>query len=156
MKKTSFLTKLYKEGKLQLISPSETIQKSYQAKSESNLISAKILLNNQRLEESVALAYYSMYNMLTALLFEVGIKCENHTAAIMLLTEVFGLNNGEISLARKERIDKQYYVDFDITRDDAKELIETTEDFNKRLYDFQSKMTNDKIKDYRERFLSQL
>jgi len=156
MKKTGFLTKLYKEGKLQLISPSETIQKSYQAKSESNLISAKILLNNQRLEESVALAYYSMYNMLTALLFEVGIKCENHTAAIMLLTEVFGLNNGEISLARKERIDKQYYVDFDITRDDAKELIETTEDFNKRLYDFQSKMTNDKIKDYRERFLSQL
>ena len=60
MKKINFLSKLYKEGKLQLVSPSETIKNSYIAKSESNLASAKILLDNQRLEESVSLAYYSM------------------------------------------------------------------------------------------------
>jgi uncharacterized protein (UPF0332 family) len=150
MKKTGFLTKLYKEGKLQLVSPSDAIKDSYQAKSDSNLVSAKILLNNQRFEEAVTLAYYSMYNMLTALMFQVGIKCENHTAAIMLLTSVFNLENSDISFARKERIDKQYYIDFNVTRDDAQELIETAEEFNKCLYDFQSKMNSNKIKEYRE------
>jgi uncharacterized protein (UPF0332 family) len=154
MKKTGFLTKLYKEGKLQLVSPSDTIKESYRAKSDSNLVSAKILLSNQRLEEAVTLTYYSMYNMLTALLFQVGIKCENHTAAIMLLTSVFNLENSDISFARKERIDKQYYIDFSVTRDDAQELIETAEEFNKCLFDFQSKMNSNKIKEYRERFLS--
>jgi len=153
MKKTNFLTKLYKEGKLQLVSPSETIKDSYLAKSESNLASAKILLDNQRLEESVSLAYYSMYNMLTAILFQVGIKCENHTASIILLNALFGIDNNSISSAKEERIDKQYYVDFNVTRKDTVELIETAEEFNKNLFDFSSKMNSQKIKDYRERFL---
>jgi uncharacterized protein (UPF0332 family) len=154
MKKTNFLTKLYKEGKLQLVSPSETIKDSYLAKSESNLASAKILLDNQRLEESVSLAYYSMYNMLTAILFQVGIKCENHTASIILLNALFDIDNKSISFAKDERIDKQYYVDFGITMEDTVELIETAEEFNKNLFDFSSKMNSQKIKDYRERFLN--
>ena len=89
MKKISFLSKLKREGKLQLVSPSETIKDPYLKKSESNLASAKILLENERLEESVSLAYYSMYNMLTAILFQVGIKCENHSASIILLNAHF-------------------------------------------------------------------
>ena len=153
MKKINFLSKLCREGKLQLVSPSETIKNSYVAKSESNLASAKILLDNQRLEESVSLAYYSMYNMLTAVLFQVGIKCENHTASIILLNALFGIDNKSISFAKDERIDKQYYVDFGVTREDTVELIETAEEFNKNLFDFSSKMNSQKIKDYRERFL---
>jgi uncharacterized protein (UPF0332 family) len=154
MKKISFLIKLHREGKLQLASPSDAIKESYLAKSESNLVSAKILLDNQRLEESVTLAYYSMYNMLTGLLFQVGIKCENHTASIMLLKPLFNLEDRDITFVRKERIDKQYYVDFNITRDDAQYVIETAEEFNRCLFDFISKMNAEKIKVYRERFLS--
>ena len=153
MKKISFLSKLKREGKLQLVSPSETIKDSYLTKSESNLASAKILLENERLEESVSLAYYSMYNMLTAILFQVGIKCENHTASIILLNALFDIDNNSISSAKDERIDKQYYVDFSVTREDTVELIETAEEFNKNLFDFSSKMNSQKIKDYRERFL---
>ncbi len=153
MKKISFLSKLKREGKLQLVSPSETIKESYLKKSESNLASAKILLENERLEESVSLAYYSMYNMLTAILFQVGIKCGNHTASIILLNSLFGIDNNSISSAKDERIDKQYYVDFSVTREDTVELIETAEEFNKNLFDFSSKMNSQKIKAYRERFL---
>jgi uncharacterized protein (UPF0332 family) len=153
MKKISFLSKLKREGKLQLVSPSETIKDSYLKKSESNLASAKILLENERLEESVSLAYYSMYNMLTAILFQVGIKCENHTASIILLNALFGIDNKSIFSAKEERIDKQYYVDFSVTREDTVKLIETAEEFNKNLFDFSSKMNSQKIKDYRERFL---
>jgi len=65
MKKINFLTKIINKGKLQKVEPNEEFAKSYIEKSESNLISAKILLGNNRLEEAVSLAYYSMYHSLT-------------------------------------------------------------------------------------------
>lgn len=152
MKKISFLAKLHGEGKLHLVEPSEAVGNSYLAKSESNIASAKILLDNGKLEESVSLAYYSMYHMLTALLFRAGIKCENHAAAIIVLAAVFGLDNEDISSAKEERIDKQYYADFNIAKEDVEEAIGIAEDFNRKLLDFISRLDSQKIKEYRERF----
>ncbi|PIN79085.1 DNA-binding protein [Candidatus Woesearchaeota archaeon CG06_land_8_20_14_3_00_33_13] len=152
MKKISFLAKLFDEGKLQLVNPSEEIKDSYIKKSESNLISAKILLENNKLEESVSLVYYSMYHILTALLFKVGIKCENHSASIILLKELFSIDNSGIFFAKEERVDKQYYTDFNITKQEILEAIRIAENFNKRLLDFISKLDNQKIKEYREKF----
>ena len=106
MKKINFLIKLKKKKKLELVEPSEEIKKSYILKSESNLVSARILFKNDKLEEAIALTYYSMYHMLTALLFKIGVKCENHTASIILLKDVFDIDNSGISYAKKERIDK--------------------------------------------------
>ena len=100
--------------KLALVEPSEEIKQSYIQKSESNIVSAKILLNNNKLEEAVALAYYSMYHFITALFFKAGIKSENHTASISLLKEIFGIDNEYLIFAKKERLDKQYYVNFKI------------------------------------------
>ena len=130
MKKSDFFNRLQEEGKLQLVPPSEDIMSSYMKKSDSHLISAKLLLENDRLEESVSLAYYSMYYMLLSLLFRVGIKCENHQAGIILLKELFNIDNSLISYAKKERIDKQYYVDFKILIEEVEELIEAAEIFN--------------------------
>jgi uncharacterized protein (UPF0332 family) len=87
MKRSNFLTKLHQEGKLGMVEPSEEIMNSYLKKSDSHHLSAKLLLDNDRLEETVTLTYYSMYYMLLALLFRVGIKCENHSAGIMLLKQ---------------------------------------------------------------------
>jgi len=42
MKKTNFLSKLKKEGKLELVDSSEEIKQSYIIKSESNITSSKI------------------------------------------------------------------------------------------------------------------
>ncbi len=151
MKKINFLAKLFNERKLQLVDPSEEIKQSYLKKSESNLISAKILLENNKLEESVSLVYYSMYHMLTALLFKLGIKCENHSASIILLKELFSIDNSDIFFAKKERVDKQYYTDFYITKEEVLEAVKIAEDFNKRLFDFISKLDNQKIKEYREK-----
>jgi len=150
MTETKFLDKLIKDKKLQLVNPSEEIADSYIKKSESNLISAKILLENNKLEESVSLAYYSMYHLLTALLFRTGIKCENHTATILLLKTLFGTDNSEILLAKKERIDKQYYTNFHIIKKDVVETIEKAENFNKNLFDFISKLTGQEIEDIRK------
>ena len=152
MKKISFLDKLKQEGKLELVEPSEEIKKSYIEKSESNLVSAKILLDNSKLEEAVALTYYSMYHALTALLFKVGIKSENHSASIILLKKLFETDNSDIESAKKERVDKQYYVDFEITKEQVKEAIKQAEKFNGKMIDFISRLTNESINNYREKF----
>lgn len=148
----NFLGKLKKQKKLELVESSEEIKQSYLEKSESNFISAKILLENKRLEESVSLAYYSMYHILLALLFKIGIKSENHSASIILLEKIFEINNSDILFAKKERVDKQYYVNFNISKEDVDDLLEKTENFNKELYDFISKLNSEKIRFYREKF----
>ena len=151
MKKINFLIKLFNKKKLGFVDPSDEIKDSYIEKSESNLISSKILLKNNRLEESVSLAYYSMYHMLTALLFKAGIKCENHSASIILLKEIFAISNADISFAKKERIDKQYYTDFVVSKQDVIELIEIAEVFNEKLLNVISKFGSDEIRACRDR-----
>ena len=152
MKKINFFINLKKKGKIQIIEPSEDVKKSYLKKSESNLASAKILLKNDKLEESIGLAYYSMYNLLTALLFKTGIKCENHAASIILLKELFRQENKDISEAKTERIDKQYYADFKITKKDVEETLKKAEEFNSKITDFISKMNSQEITLFRESF----
>ena len=152
MKKINFFIKLVKENKLELVEPSEEIMQSYIEKSESSLISAKILFEYNRLEEAVSMAYYSMYHLLIGVLFKIGIKCENHSAAIILMNKLFGLDNSYISSAKKERIDKQYYVDFNVTKKEVKDMIKEVEEFNNNLIDFKAKINNKDIKKYREKF----
>ena len=150
MKKIGFLTRLNQEGKLKLTEPSETIKESYLQKSRNTLQSAKILIENNQVENAVPMAYYSMYHLLTALLYKTGIRCENHTGAILLLKELFGQDNHDIHYAKTERVDKQYYVDFKINREEVKNLIKMAETFNARIYDFLDKLTTQQAEKYRE------
>lgn len=91
--------------------------------------------------------------MLIALLYKTGIKCENHSGAIILLKELFGMDNSMISLAKRERIDKQYYISFSITKEETKNLIRTAEIFNSNLLDFMEKLNRDKISQLREKMI---
>lgn len=154
MRIINFLNKLIHKGKLELVNPSEEIRQSYLEKSESNLISSKILLENNKLEEAISLAYYSTYNLLLSLLFKIGIKSENHSASIILLKKIFDIDNGFISFAKKERIRTQYYLDFNVIKKDVTELIKQVEEFNGNLLDFISKLTNEKIDFYRNKFIN--
>lgn len=150
MKKIIFLIRLYKENKLKFVEPSNEVKDAYLKKSESHLDSANILLKHEKLEEAISTAYYSMYHMTLALFFMVGIKCENHSAAIILLDSLFGINNEPISKAKTERIDKQYYIDFSIAKEDVDELVVKAEDFNGDVLDFIEKLNSEKINNYRE------
>ena len=97
------------------------------------------------------MAYYSMYYMTLALLFKTGIKCENHSGAIILLDELYGIDNSTITAAKKDRIDKQYYVDFAITAEDVRDSIEETEMFYADLLDFLERMHQGDISHLREK-----
>ena len=146
-----FFTQLAKEGKLKLVEPSEEIKDSYLEKSESNLSSSRILLENDKLEESITLTYYSMYNAVISLFFKIGLKCENHSASIILLSEVLGIDNSVISFAKEERIDKQYYADFIITKQEVEEAVESAENFNFIIKEFIARINNENISKYRNK-----
>jgi uncharacterized protein (UPF0332 family) len=147
----AFLKRLHKEGVLQLVTPSEEMGLAYQKKSESHIVSARLLLDNDLFERSVSMAYYSMYYSVMALFFATGIKCENHTAAIILLKEIFAFDNADIEHAKTERIDKQYYVTSAPVREDVVALIRTAESFNAELRDVADRLTGQKIAQYRKR-----
>ena len=152
MKKINFLIRLKEEGKISLVDPSDEIKESYIKKSASSLKSAKILLENTQVEDTVPMAYYSMYNMLTALLYKIGIKCENHSASVIILKELFGIDNSKISSAKTERVDKQYYVDFEITKEEVENLVKSAEQFDSMLYGFIDKLTVKQASEYKKEF----
>jgi uncharacterized protein (UPF0332 family) len=111
------------------------------------------LQDNERFEETVSLAYYSMYYSVLALFFATGIKCENHTAAILLLHDIFGIDNSAIESAKSERIDKQYYIATAPVRSEVAALIKTAETFNAGLLDVIDRLTNEKIDSARKKLI---
>lgn len=90
--------------------------------------------------------------------FRVGIKCENHSASIILLKNLF--KDIElfkiISLAKEERIDKQYYVESEqnseITENSSKDLTSKAEGFLIKIKLFISQLTNEEIASIRNDF----
>ncbi len=152
MKKISFLIKLNKENKLEIVEASPEVSESYLKKSESHFESSKILMHENKLEESVSMAYFGMYHSLLALLFRCGIKCENHSACIILLKELFQEDNleKEISSAKAERIDKQYYTDFSINKKDCENMLKTSENFIFKIKSLIKSLNKEKIDMYRE------
>lgn len=158
MKKPSFLSKLKKEGKLELVEPSEEICKSYINKADNCLKSGKLLLENTLYENSVSMSYYAMYNSLTSLFFKCGIKCENHAGSIILLKKLFDRIDlfKIISFAKEERIDKQYYVtsekNFVLTKESAVDMVKKAEDFLVKMKLLISELKNEQMDNLREKF----
>ncbi|WP_165394909.1 HEPN domain-containing protein [Methanofollis fontis] len=96
------------------------------------------------------MAYYSMYYMVLALLFKTGIKCENHSGAMILLEHLYGIDSSQLATAKRERIDRQYYVDFAITAEDVRDSIEEAEAFCADLLDFMEHLHQGEISCLRE------
>ena len=136
---------------------SEEVCQSYLEKANNCIISARLLLENSLYENSVGMSYYAMYNSLTALLFRTGIKCENHAGAILLLKLLFDENKlfEVISEAKKERIDKQYYVPTEqdeITEDITEKLLSKSEDFVVDMKLVIKRLSNGSIDKFRKKF----
>jgi uncharacterized protein (UPF0332 family) len=158
MKDLDFLNKLKRKGKVELVDSSEEISDSYRIKSENCLKSSKILFGEGIYENSIIEAYYAMYNIVVSLFFKCGVKCENHTGAIIVLEEVFELEKlGKIlEKGKRERIDKQYYVEgeknIELSRDGSEEMIKIAEEFILEIKSIIGNLSNDKIKRIRERY----
>lgn len=152
MKKISFIETLVDEEKINLVDPSMEISSSYTKKSDNALKAAKLLLPHNLLEEATSLIYYAMYNKLLSLLFRVGIKSKSHAGSIILLKELFSVSNSSISFAKRERVDKQYYVDVTTTQQEVKKLLESGEEFVAEIDFYTSKLDSKKVQILRDEF----
>lgn len=157
MKKYNFLNDLIRKERLELVEPSENMCVSYLEKADSCVKSAGILLQNNLLENSISMSYYAMYNSLTALFSKAGIKCENHSASILLFKEIFNKPKlfKMISTAKKERIDKQYYLTSEndvLTNESSKKLLGEAEDFVLQIKSLLKNINNADIEQARSRF----
>ena len=84
-----------------------------------------------------------------------GIKCENHSGSIILLRTIFERADlyNLIANAKKERIDKQYYISTEkdaITKEIADELLNQAEDFVLETRVIIKKLGEDSINKFRE------
>ena len=157
MKSSDFLIKLNKEGKLEIVESSEQMSLSYEKKGIECREVANLAFNNGYFESAITQSYYSMYNNVLSLFFKCGIKCENHSAAAVILKEFFNQKNlfFIFSKAKGERIDKQYYVtpsqDNPATKESAKEMISTAMGFNPQIIVFKNNLKLEEIKRIREK-----
>ena len=92
MKKLNFLHKLKNKGLLKLVDPSEEISVSYLEKSDKCIKVAELAYESGIYENAISEAYYSIYDTVLALFYKCGIKCENHSAAVLLIKDIFNLN----------------------------------------------------------------
>lgn len=153
MIKTDFLAKLFDEKKIQIVEPSENIKNAYLIRSEESIKSSKLLADVGNLNDSTAMAYYSMYYSVLALFYRIGLKCENHTASIILLKGIFGIDTKELEKAKRERIDNQYYIDFHITKLELEKMIKIAESFNSEIIGFIDSLNENEITRFRNKLL---
>ncbi len=154
--KKFLIKRLLNEGKIKLTEPSSEISLSYLEKSKDCLKSAKLLNENKLIENSISMSYYAMYNSVLSLLFKVGIKSENHLFSIYLLDKIFRRRDlfDILSFAKKERIDKQYYVNLkeEFTIESSKNLFFKAEEFLIEIKLILDKLNFSDISLFREEF----
>jgi uncharacterized protein (UPF0332 family) len=154
MIRSRFLGSLKADGAIGLVEPSGNIRDSYLLKSDDCLRSAKILLENELFDNSIQMSYYAMYNALLALLFRCGIKSENHAGTILLFKELFGRKElfDIISEAKEGRIETQYYVTSDQSREPARAMQSDAEEFLIQIKLILAKLNEEDIRRARKEF----
>ena len=158
MKNLDFLSKLKIEGKLELVETSSEISTSYEKKGIECREVAKLAFENKYFESAITQSYYSMYNNVLSLFFKCGIKCENHSAAAIMIKDIFDQRelSDTFSKAKTERIDKQYYItslqNNPATKESAKDMISLAMNFNPKMISFKNNLNLEDIKNIREKF----
>lgn len=158
MKSSDFLIKLKKEGSLKLVEPSEEISKSYLLKSEKCLKVAKLAYGAGIYENAISEAYYSIYNSVLSLFFKCGIKCENHSASVILIKELFNLSElyPIFSELKKDRIDNQYYIPIagaePIEKEKCLKKINDVKEFNIKIKSYLESLSIQEINKIRDKF----
>mgnify|MGYP001579180613 CR=1 FL=1 len=158
MKKSNFLAKLKDEESLKMVEPSDEISKSYLIKCDKCIQVARLAYNAGIYENAVSEAYYSIYNTVMSLFFKCGIKCENHSGAVIIIKEIFNLDKLHtiFSEFKKDRIDNQYYIPIlgtePINKEKCSERIKTAQNFNAELKAYIGRISIQQINDIRKKF----
>lgn len=98
---------------LKIVEPSERLSYSYLQESKSSLERAIKNFQDKDLLWATIVLYYAEYYALYSFLQRIGVKCENHSCSILLVSYLLGEDKIKIINEHKDkRIDAQYYMKF--------------------------------------------
>jgi uncharacterized protein (UPF0332 family) len=144
---------------IKIVKPSENFCKSYMMKAKNALRSMNLNFKEGIDEWAASAAYYARYHMIYALLRRCGIKSEIHECTLEVAKFLFSeeITEGlvqEISLAKEQRIDMQYYTDRALDRKALEKNIDSAAGFVLRVKEIIDKMTSEKIETIRRKLES--
>ncbi len=109
-------------------------------KAEKFLGTAEHALNTMDYDSSVSRCYYAMFFMAEAVLLTKGLRASSHKGLISLFGEHFvktGIFERESGKALNDAYDKRlvgdYGIGFTVARKEAKDLLETAQDFVQKM-----------------------
>ena len=148
-KKLSWCFKI-KDG-LKMLEPNERLSKSYLEQAKSSLLRAEKDLNDKDFLWATVAIYYAEYYALYSLLQKIGLKCENHACSILVVSILLGEGKTKtINQHKDKRIDAQYYMKVD-QEIKIKAMLQEAKIFVAEFDELMSNMTEEDIKNYREK-----
>ncbi|MFQ6052371.1 MAG: HEPN domain-containing protein [Candidatus Hydrothermarchaeota archaeon] len=115
----------------------------FMKKTEKFLSTAKHALDIGDYDSCVSRCYYAMFFMTEAVLLTKGLSASSHKGIISLFgehfvkTEIFERNLGKaLNDAYDKRLIGDYGVGFTVTKEEAKDLLETAQNFVQKLRNY--------------------
>jgi len=147
-KKLSWCFKL-KDG-LKIVEPNDRLSTSYLTQAKSSLLRAEKNLNDNDFLWATVTIYYAEYYALYSFLQKIGIKCENHTCSILVVSLLLGNNKTKtINEHKDKRIDAQYYMKVD-QEIKIKSMLQEAKIFISDFDELVSNLNTTETKNYRE------
>ncbi len=142
-----------------LVRPNRNICDSYQKKADETIKSVKILKEAKQYPDAISLAYYGRYNIVYAFLMKCGIKSEIHDCTIALIRFLFSdrISSNlldELELARKQRIDEQYYTNKHLNEKQIHKNLDSLPTFVLTIQEIIYSLKDEDIEKLRKRIIS--
>jgi len=138
--------------------PNENLCNVYIEKAKSSLNILESATEKNEMDWISTTAYYARYFVFYALLQKCGIKSEIHDCTISLMDILFVEDNliekhfhKELKLAKKLRVDTQYYVTEKIDLKKLKKDSETARDFVLKIEEIIENLTEEQIENIRKK-----
>jgi uncharacterized protein (UPF0332 family) len=140
---------------IKIIEPNKNTSKSFLEQAKSSLLGVQRDLENNDLLWATVKIYYAEYYSVYAFLQRIGIKCENHSCALLLAKELLDsiIVIDSISLHRKNRIDSQYYLKIG-KRGEVEQMLKTAKIIYAQFDNLLSNINEKDVKEYRKNFLN--
>lgn len=146
---------------MRVVKPNGNLCNSYVEKAKKALASMNLNFKADIDEWAASAAYYARYHMVYALLRKCGIKSEIHECTIeavkfLFSEEITGDLLKELTRAKEQRIDMQYYTDRPLDEKALRENVESAPDFVLMLHEIIESVTAEKIETVRRKLYSRL
>ena len=135
--------------------PNDNLVQAYLQKARHDLVVLRSIPKEDT-EWKAAVAYYTRYHMMTALLLKVGVECKDHNCSLKIAKYLFSdvISSDlfiEIKESKRQRIDLQYYTDRIVKKEEFEHNMEGVDAFVEIVQDLIESLTREDIGQIRKK-----